>query len=62
MKTLDKKVCCEMGDIARRIRATEKQTGLGESDFINFLQYCAERINKGDSVQAIWSDFQKTVQ
>lgn len=26
--------------------------------FISFLQYCAGRLDKGDSVQAIWNDYQ----
>ena len=38
--------------------ATEKDDKKKE-DFIRFLLYSAERLDKGDSVQAIWSDFQK---
>lgn len=35
----------------------------GEKDaFISFLQYCAGRLDKGDSVQAIWNDYQATKQ
>ena len=29
------------------------------SDFIVFLHYCAERLNKGEPVQAIWNDYQR---
>ena len=33
----------------------------GEQErFISFLRYCAERLEKGDSVQAIWSDYLET--
>lgn len=28
--------------------------------FIDFLRFCSERLNKGDSVQAIWRDFQES--
>lgn len=29
-----------------------------EDNFIAFLRYCSERLKRGDSVQAIWSDYQ----
>lgn len=29
-----------------------------EGNFIAFLRYCSERLKKGDSVQAIWNDYQ----
>ena len=32
-----------------------------EGDFIAFLRYCSERLKRGDSVQAIWSDYQAKV-
>lgn len=31
-------------------------------DFISFLRYCAGRLDKGDSVQAIWNDYQASKQ
>ncbi len=27
------------------------------NDFVGFLSYCAARLNRGDPVQAIWSDY-----
>lgn len=33
---------------------TEKQ-----SEFIEFLRYCAVRLTAGDSVQTIWKDYQE---
>ena len=27
-------------------------------DFIRFLQFCSEKLNKGGSVQSIWTDWQ----
>lgn len=30
-----------------------------KEDFIQFLLYSAERLNKGDSVQVIWNDYQQ---
>ena len=48
---------CQMGEIASQVI----DAGEGE-EFICFLRYCAVRLNKGDSVQAIWNDFQERVQ
>ena len=45
---------CELSNTALSINAAIRK------DFIYFLYFCAERLNKGDSVQAIWRDFQKT--
>lgn len=30
-------------------------------DFIAFLHFCLERLNKGEQVQAIWNDYLKSV-
>lgn len=37
------------------IQEVDAQKG---NDFIRFLNYCAACLDKGDSVQAIWNDFQ----
>lgn len=47
----------EMGNIIREICVDS--TGVhGSKDLAAFILYCAERLGKGDSVQAIWSDYQ----
>ena len=57
MEHNDFKLYCEIKAIGQTIA---KQ---GEKDtFISFLQYCAGRLDKGDSVQAIWNDYQATKQ
>ena len=30
-----------------------------KKDFIEFLRFCVERLNKGDTVQAIWNDYRR---
>lgn len=35
------------------IQASDKE------QFIDFLRFCSERLNRGDSVQVIWRDFQE---
>lgn len=62
METLKNKECREMGNISKEILKAEKQTNSEGSAFICFLHYCVERINKGDSVQVIWNDFQEKAQ
>lgn len=32
----------------------------GERNYIGFINYCAERLGKGDSVQAIWYGYLET--
>lgn len=41
------------------MRATAKEiiSRSGKDEFLAFLIFCSERLNKGDSVQAIWHDF-----
>ena len=36
-------------------QATDKQ------DFIFFLRFCSERLNRGETVRAIWHDYLATV-
>lgn len=43
---------CEMAAISKKIIERE-----GHTDYVNFLLYCFARLNTGDSVQAIWSDY-----
>lgn len=38
----------------------ESLCGEDAEDFIKFLQFCLERLNKGEQVQAIWNDYQRT--
>lgn len=37
--------------------AEQSISASGEKQFLNFLQFCVERLNKGDSVQEVWNDF-----
>lgn len=55
MEINEYKVCCDMGLIVKRVLCSE-DSGAG---FIAFLLYCSGRLDKGDSVQAIWHDFQQ---
>lgn len=52
---------CEMGKISREILATE-QPAPGKSEFIEFLRFCVDGLNKGGSVQEVWSDFLEKAQ
>ena len=60
MKETEYQACYEMGLVAKR--ALRAEGGGDGRDFIDFLRYCSARLNKGDSVQAIWHDFQKKAQ
>ncbi len=53
VKTKDLEVYCELREQTKSVAGAEDREG-----FISFLRYCAERLDKGDSVQAIWNDFQ----
>lgn len=53
-------ICCEMGRISREILDKSVEE-FGDDNFIVFLRYCSERLNKDDSIQAIWRDFQTKV-
>ena len=57
----EKIVCLEMGTIAKKALQSQGQEP-GNDAFIDFLRYCSERLNRGDSVQAIWRDFQEKAQ
>lgn len=54
MTQTDFDIYLELRDAVKQAVNT-KQGG----DFVLFLSYCAARLDKGDSVQAIWNDFQK---
>lgn len=60
MKDTEYLACDEMGLIAKRTLCAEG--GDGGKNFITYLRYCSVRLNKGDSVQAIWRDFQGKAQ
>ena len=60
MKDIENEVCYEMSLVAKR--ALRAKGGDGSEDFIAFLRYCSGRLDKGDSVQAIWRDFQAKAQ
>lgn len=49
--------CCKMALTEKCALYTEDKDTV--QDFIAFLRYCSGRLNKGDSVQAIWRDFQE---
>lgn len=57
MTQTDFDIYLELRDAVKQ--AVNTQQG---GDFVLFLSYCAARLNKGDSVQAIWNDFQKKAQ
>lgn len=61
MRDHEKIVCLEMGTIAKKALQSQGQKP-GNDAFIDFLRYCAERLSRGDSVQAIWRDFQEKEQ
>lgn len=44
---------------ARLLFRGEEDRDLKEKEFISFLHYCAEHLNKGETVQAIWLDYQE---
>lgn len=46
----------EMDDVIGNILSNEKRHGC-DGDFLAFILHCAERLNRGDSVQAIWRDY-----
>lgn len=54
MKTKDLEVYCELREQTKSIAGAEER-----ESFISFLRQCAERLNRGDSVQAIWNDFRE---
>ena len=69
MRNYEKIVCLEMGAIAKKrliflniITGPFLRVGRCGDAFINFLRYCSERLNRGDSVQVIWRDFQEKAQ
>lgn len=61
MGNQEKFACLGMGIIAKKVLHRQGQKP-GDEAFIDFLRYCSERLNKGDSVQAIWRDFQERAQ
>ena len=60
MKETEYQDCYEMDLVSKCALQAEGDNGGGH--FIAFLRYCSGRLNKGDSVQAIWHDFQKKAQ
>lgn len=56
MKQNDFELYCEIKEIGQTVALHG-----GEDEFISFLQYCAERLDRGDSVRAIWNDYQERV-
>lgn len=56
MKTNDLELYCELKEKVQSIHESSVREG-----FIAFLSYCAGRLDKGDSVQAIWNDYQARV-
>ena len=61
MRNYEKIVCLEMGTIAKKALQGQGQKPGGDA-FIDFLRYSSERLNRGDSVQVIWRDFQEKAQ
>lgn len=46
-------------EVQQLIDADALNTTVDSNDFIDFLCYCVERLNRGKLVQAIWSDYQE---
>ena len=42
--------------------AEQASAAQSEDAFVQFIRFCVERLNKGDQVQAIWRDYQDSVQ
>lgn len=53
------KPCKESAEVAGELERTGSATPEGEYNYINFIKYCAERIGRGDSAQAIWRGYQE---
>lgn len=53
-------VCHEMGVVVKHIFAKESSL-LCAGNYAAFIRYCLERLNKGDSVQVIWRDYQASM-
>lgn len=43
-------------EMAEQARSAQK-----EEDFLEFIRFCVERLNRGEQVQAIWNDYQETI-
>lgn len=44
----------EFWEMAEAVAAADKQ-----DSFVAFIRFCVERLERGDPVQAIWSDYQE---
>lgn len=53
LKMKSKEEVVTMGKLSHKATSDEA----GGKEFITFLQACSDALNRGDSVQAIWSDF-----
>ncbi len=61
MKKRNTQTLHEVESVRKEFETLKAATEREEKDFILFLNYCSERLNKGDSVQAIWNDYQNSV-
>lgn len=50
---------CTYEEMGRVANAALHGETTGESEYLAFIRYCAERLNRGDSVPAIWHDYQE---
>lgn len=41
--------------------AEQAKSAKKEEEFMGFIRFCVERLKKGDQVQAIWHDYQRTI-
>lgn len=41
--------------------AEQAKSAQCEEEFLKFIRFCLERLKKGDQVQAIWHDYQRTI-
>ena len=42
--------------------AEQAESAQNGEKFVEFIRFCVERLNRGDQVQAIWRDYQDSVQ
>lgn len=54
---IDNRATREIGNIMRAFIKIAEISDDSEDEYISFLSFCSDRINRGDSVRAIYLDF-----
>ena len=53
----------ELTEYSEMLGISQHILSVGAADrYLAFIRSCVERLNKGDSVQAIWNDYQQKAQ